>query len=88
MTDYTIDGKPVEPGLIAWDYDLELIRVIGPERFRNPNEDQWYECERIGTGGRKSFNGGRLWTKHPTTGQTALDAVIALERAQTDQNYR
>jgi hypothetical protein len=70
--DKTIDGYAVVPGLQVWDYDLNRARVVGPQKYRNPHEAQWYEMETIdGSRRSKMMDGGRMWVHHPTTGERA-----------------
>jgi hypothetical protein len=67
----TIDGVPVTPGLAVWDYNLNLSVVTSdPDAggMRCPDycgKDHWFAT----TGG--SFNGSRMWVRHPSTGAKA-----------------
>lgn len=67
--DRTIDGVEIVIGLRVWDYDLRPAIVAGPQKYRNPNEAQWYEMTNLEGGRSKMMDGGRMWYRHPTTGK-------------------
>lgn len=71
MSDTTIDGVPVEPGLRVWDYDLRRSVVVGPQAHGNPNEAQWYDMAKPDGSPAKMMDAKRMWVRHPSTGERA-----------------
>lgn len=70
----TIDGFPLEDGMLAWDYDLEPVRVdFSTAKPEYADGDQWFYCDRIlKPGSRSLMNSTRLWVRHPSTGKRVL----------------
>lgn len=68
--DKTLDGVEVVPGLAVWDYNLRATTVTQP----TPSTPGWWDTANGGM-----FNGERMWTRHPATGQPASEAVSAQE---------
>jgi len=69
----TIDGVVVTEGLVVWDYNLRISTVMADRDvdYRCPDycgNDHWFDT----TGG--SFNGSRMWARHPSTRQLAREA--------------
>jgi hypothetical protein len=78
----TIDGVPVEPGLIVWDYDLHRSQVApikgthaDPDSEWHDSWDGFYAMVDPDTGDRRSImTGDRMWYRHPTTGKSAVSS--------------
>lgn len=61
--DLTADGVKIEPGLAIWNYNYDRDEVV---RFDfEDNGKGWYATA------RGLFNGERMTTRHPATGEPA-----------------
>lgn len=65
MTDYTADGVLIVPGLRVFTNNLDPATVVAL------NDDGWHDVKvDCHTGGLPDrFNGDRLTTRHPFTGE-------------------
>lgn len=77
-TDVTLDGVPVTPGLAVWDYNLRPTRVLKP----CSHTPGWWDTANGGM-----FNGERMWTRHPATGQPAAEALPANEPSAASSTF-
>ena len=59
----TRDGLEIVVGLRVWDYDLEPGTVSGPAVVRHDVE--WFPVLKDGRSVASSFDGSRLWARHP-----------------------
>lgn len=64
--DKTLDGVEVVPGLAVWDYNLRVTTVVD----KTPYTPGWWDTENGGM-----FDGARMWTRHPSTGQPAAEVL-------------
>lgn len=72
---YTADGRPIQDGMVVWDYDLRKARVDVNQTplADSTNEsheywDGWFNMSSPETGARMSvMNGVRMVTVHPYT---------------------
>ena len=71
----TADGREVKVGLRVWDYDLKPGTVSIVDKHYDGTPDgplgivAWHEVTRD-DGSRGLFDGSRMSTRHPTTGQS------------------
>lgn len=62
---------------IQWDYDMRLVRVVEAMEY-SPG---WYRCIDAITGEETNMmDTRRLAGRHPTTGETAMDAFRRLSK--------
>src|SRR5690242_1437555 len=72
---HTADGVPVTVGLRVWDYDLRSGTVVQVDYSFQGTPDgplgivAWHMVEHDDGQGRNMFDGSRLCTTHPFTGQ-------------------
>lgn len=71
MSDTTIDGYPVVPGMRVWDYDLRRAVVGEPQKYGNPSEPTWYDMTKPDGSRSSTMDAKRMWRFHPTTGEPA-----------------
>jgi len=68
MTLYTADQVEISPGLVAWDYDFDLIIVPPIEAddkqphvdYGQPEDKAWFDVIKMERGGMSLMNGERL----------------------------
>jgi len=74
---YTADPEPVlvTVGLEVWDYDLRPGRVTIVDYSYGGTPDgplgivSWHMVERLDGQGSGTFDGTRMWTRHPVDGR-------------------
>lgn len=69
----TADGYPITDGMEVWDYNLEP-GIVNLSRL---GDDGWFEVRKPGAHRGISMNAERVCVRHPSTGQTASDALKA-----------
>lgn len=75
----TVDRVTITDGLAVWDYNLTPGRVI----MSTMDGEGWFNVYTI-NGDRSLMNGERVITRHPSTGQSAAEALAAAEALDTD----
>jgi hypothetical protein len=72
VSDKTIDGVEVVPGLKVWDYDLNAaVVVVGPKKWSSPNGATWYYMAKVDGSWSPMMDVSRMWRRHPRTGEVA-----------------
>ena len=67
----TADGVPITDGMAVWDYNLDA----GFVSLAHLGDDGWFEVCRPGQNRGTSMNADRVCVRHPSTYQTASDAL-------------